>query len=141
MENGKRRPATKGSAEGMKEEDTLWQFQRPLAGALIGVLIFLAILLPLKFLDYDSIFLYRLALYLELLGRLTVLIMGMSASIDLPGGAINLVSVAISSIPAWIAGWQIGSHNSSSRMKGIVFLAGYLLFIYAFGKLLAFAGV
>ncbi|MFN8405520.1 MAG: hypothetical protein U0V48_18510 [Anaerolineales bacterium] len=32
-------------------------------------------------------------------------------------GAIKLVSIAVSAIPAGIAGWQIGSHNPSARMK------------------------
>ncbi len=114
---------------------------RPLAGALIGVLIFLIIFLPLKFLDYNSLLLYKLALNLELFGRLTILALGMSAKIDLPVGMANLVSITISAIPAWIAGWQIGSRNESTRMKGIVFLVGYLLFIFVFGKLLAFAGI
>ena len=68
-----------------KDENTLWQSQRPFVGALIGVLIFLAILLPLKLFDYNSSLLYRLALNLELLGRLTVLMLGMSAKVDLHG--------------------------------------------------------
>lgn len=122
-------------------EPKLLGIPRPLAGALIGVLVFLLILLPLKYLDYNSIFLYKLALNLELFGRLTVLMLGTASRINLPAGAINFVSVVVSAIPAGIAGWQIGSRNPSSRMKGIVFLAGYLLFIFVFGKLLAFAGI
>lgn len=122
-----------------KDENTLWQSQRPFVGALIGVLIFLAILLPLKLFDYNSSLLYRLALNLELLGRLTVLMLGMSAKVDLPVGVANLVSITISAIPAWITGWQIGSQ--STKMQGIVFFVGYLVFIYAFGALLAFAGI
>ncbi|HQX02201.1 MAG TPA: hypothetical protein PLQ94_08830, partial [Anaerolineales bacterium] len=64
---------------------------------------------------------------------------GMSAKVDLPVGVANLVSITISAIPAWITGWQIGSQ--STKMQGIVFFVGYLVFIYAFGALLAFAGV
>lgn len=122
-------------------EPKIFSLSRPLAGALIGILIFLLILLPLKFLDYNSIFLYKLALNLELFGRLTVLMLGTASRINLPAGAIKLVSIAVSAIPAGIAGWQIGSRNPSTRMKGIVFLIGYLLFIFAFGALLAFAGI
>lgn len=114
---------------------------RPLAGALIGVLIFLMILLPLKFLDYSSILLYKLALNLELFGRLSILMLGTASKIDLPAGAVDLVSIAVSAIPAGIAGWQIGSHNRSRRIMGIVFLVSYLLFIFAFGALLAFVGI
>lgn len=114
---------------------------RPLAGALIGVLIFLIIFLPLKFLDYSSLLLYMLALDLELLGRLTIIMLGTAAKIDLPVGTANLVSITISAIPAWMAGWQIGSHNRSTRVKGIVFTVAYLLFIIAFGTLLTLAGI
>lgn len=122
-------------------EPQLFRLPRPLAGALIGALIFLVIFLPLKFLDYSSIFLYKLALNLELIGRLSILMLGTASKIDLPAGAVDLVSIAVSAIPAGIAGWQIGSHNRSRRIMGIVFLAGYLLFIFIFGALLAFAGV
>ena len=124
-----------------KEESLLWHIQRPFVGALIGIFIFLVILLPLKFLDYNSIFLYKLALNLELLGRLAVLMLGTASRINLPASAINLVSIVVSAIPAGIAGWQIVSLNPSTRMKGFVFLAGYLVFIYAFGALLAYAGI
>jgi len=127
--------------EKKKEESLLWHIQRPFVGALIGIFIFLVILLPLKFLDYNSTLLYRLALNLELFGRLTVLALGMSAKVDLPASALKLVSIVVSAIPAGIAGWHVGSNNPSTRMKGIVFLAGYLVFIYAFGALLAFAGI
>ena len=122
-------------------EPKVFGLPRPLAGALIGVLIFLIIFLPLKFLDYNSIFLYKLALNLELLGRLVVLMLGTASRINLPASAINLVSIVVSAIPAGIAGWQIVSLNPSTRMKGFVFLAGYLVFIYVFGALLAYAGI
>lgn len=122
-------------------ESKLFGLPRPLVGALIGLLIFLVILLPLKFLDYSSLLLYMLALNLELLGRLTMIILGTAAKIDLPASLSNLISITISAIPAWIAGWQIGTHNKSTRMKGFVFLAMYLLFILAFGALLRFAGI
>jgi len=124
-----------------KEESLLWHIQRPFVGALIGIFIFLVILLPLKFLDYSSIFLYKLALNLEIFGRLTVLALGISAKVDLPASAIKLVSIAVSAIPAGIAGWQIGSRNPSTRKMGFVFLAGYLLFIFVFGALLAYGGI
>ncbi len=126
---------------GKKNESAFWKSQRPLVGALIGIFIFLVVFLPLKFLDYSSIFLYKLALNLELFGRLTVLMLGTASRINLPAGAITLVSIAVSAIPAGIAGWQIGSRNPSTRMKGFIFLAGYVVFIYAFGALLAFAGI
>ena len=122
-------------------ESKIFGLPRPLAGALIGILIFLVILLPLKFWDYSSLLLYRLALNLELLGRLTIITLGTSAKIDMPTSLSNLVSITVSAIPAWIAGWQIGSINKSTRMRGIVFLVSYLLFIVAFGALLAFAGI
>jgi hypothetical protein len=122
-------------------EPKLFGIPRPLAGALIGIAVYLVVLLPLKFLDYNSLLLYMLALDLELLGRMTILILGTAARIDMPAILSNLVSITISAIPAWIAGWQIGSENRSTRTKGIVFLALYLLFILAFGTLLTLAGI
>jgi hypothetical protein len=122
-------------------ETKLFGLPRPLAGAFIGVLIFLVILLPLKFLDYNSSLLYTLALDLELLGRITILILGTSAKIDLSASAANLVSIAVSAIPAWIAGWQIGSLNKPTRRAGIVFSVMYLCFILVFGLLLNMAGI
>ncbi|MEW6085809.1 MAG: hypothetical protein AB1607_14550 [Chloroflexota bacterium] len=122
-------------------ESKLFGLPRPLAGGLIGVLIFLVILLPLKYLDYSSILLYRLALNLELPGRLTIVILATSTKIDMPASLSNLVSIAVSAIPAWISGWQIGSRNESTRRKGIVFTVAYLLFIIAFGTLLTLAGI
>lgn len=124
-----------------KEESTFWKSQGPLVGALIGIFIFLVVFLPLKFLDYSSIFLYKLALNLEIFGRLTVLMLGTASRINLPAGAIKLVSIAVSAIPAGIAGWLIGSRNPSTRKAGFAFLVGYLIFIFAFGALLAFAGI
>ena len=114
---------------------------RPLAGALIGTLLFLTILLPLKFLNYNSLLLYRLALDLELPGRLTIVILAMVAKIGVPKGAVHLVSISISAIPAWIAGWQIGSPNKSTRISGIIFVVIYLLCIMLLGTLLAFLGI
>jgi len=124
-----------------KEESTFWKSQGPLVGALIGIFIFLVVFLPLKFLDYSSIFLYKLALNLEIFGRLTVLMLGTASRINLPAVAIKLVSIAVSAIPAGIAGWLIGSRNPSTRKAGFAFLVGYLIFIFAFGALLAFAGI
>lgn len=122
-------------------ESKIFGLPRPLAGALIGVLIFLLILLPLKFLPYNSSSLYFIALDMEVLGRMTILALGTIARINMPASLSNLVSITVSAIPAWIAGWQIGSINKSTRMRGIVFLVSYLLFIVAFGALLAFAGI
>ena len=119
----------------------LFGLPRPLAGTLIGVLIFLLILLPLKFLDYDSLLLYMLALDLELPGRMTILILGMTAGIDLPESFLNAVSITISSIPAGIAGRLISSLKTSTRMVGIVFSLLYLCFILAFGSLLTWLGI
>ena len=104
----------------------LFGLPRPLAGALIGVLIFLIILLPLKFLDYNSLLLYILALDLELPGRMTVLLLGMFGKIDLPESFWNFVSITISVIPAGIAGWLISSLKKSTRITGIVFSLLYL---------------
>ena len=114
---------------------------RSLAGTLIGILIFLLILLPLKFLEYDSLLLYMLALDLELLGRMTILILGMTAGFDLPEDFLNALSITISAIPAGIAGWLISSLKKSTRTTGIVFSLLYLCFILAFGSLLAFLGI
>ncbi len=125
----------------IQPEPKLFGLPRPLAGAVTGVLVFLVILLPLKYLDYSSLLLYRLALNLELPGRLTIVMLGTAARIDLPSTVANLVSIAISAIPAWIAGWQIASPNRSKRSQGIVFTIVYLLFIVAFGTLLSFAGI
>ena len=138
VERGKRRPEY---GEGKEDESAFWRIQRPFVGALIGIFLFLVILLPLKFLDYNSTLLYKLALNLELFGRLTILALGTASRINLPASAINLVSIVVSSIPAGIAGWHIVSLNPSTRMKGFIFLAGYVVFIYAFGALLAFAGI
>jgi hypothetical protein len=128
-------------ADHQKTKSTLFGFPRPIAGALIGVLILLFILLPLKFLDYNSLLLYMLALDLELLGRMTVLLLGMFGKIDLPEGFWNIVSITISSIPAGIAGWMIGSLKKSTRTAGIVFSLLYLCFILAFGSLLTLLGI
>ncbi|MFN8405519.1 MAG: hypothetical protein U0V48_18505 [Anaerolineales bacterium] len=64
-----------------KDESAFWKSQRPLFGALIGIFVFLAIFLPLKFLDYNSIFLYKLALNLELFGRMTVIMLGTASEL------------------------------------------------------------
>ena len=122
-------------------ETNLLGLPRPFAGALIGVLICLLILLPLKFLDYNSLLLYRFTLDLELLGRMTILILGMVAKIDLPESFLNFVSITISAIPAGIAGWLIGSLNRSTRTAGIIFSLIYLCFILGFGTLLTLVGI
>lgn len=114
---------------------------RPLAGALIGSLIFLLILLPLKFLNYESTLLYLLALNLELLGRMTILTLSMLAKIDMPELVANIASITISTIPAWIAGWQIGSKDKATRRVGFIFLVVYLCFIMVFGMLLTLVGI
>ena len=116
-------------------------FPRSLVGALIGVLIFLLILLPLKFLDYNSLLLYMLALDLELPGRMIILILGMTAGIDLPKSFLDVLSITISAIPAGIAGGLIGSPKNSARTAGIVFALMYLCFILAFGSLLTLLGI
>lgn len=124
-----------------KITSTLFGLPRTLAGASIGVLIFLLILLPLKFLDYNSLLLYMLALNLELPGRMTILILGMTAGVDLPKSFLNILSITISVIPAGMAGWLIGSHKKSTRIAGIVFTLMYLCFILAFGSLLTLLGI
>ena len=124
-----------------KTESKLLGLPRPLAGALISILVFLLILLPLKFLDYNSLLLYMLALDLELLGRMTVLLLGMFGKIDLPERFWNILSIAISAIPAGIAGRLISSLKRSTRMAGIVFSLLYLCFILAFGSLLTLLGI
>ena len=128
-------------ADHQKAKSTLFGLPRPLAGALIGVLILLFILLPLKFLDYNSLLLYRLALDLELLGRMAVLLLGMFGKIDLPESFWNILSITISAIPAGIAGWLISSLKKSTRTAGIVFSLMYLCFILAFGSLLTLLGI
>lgn len=124
-----------------KARSRLFGLPRPLAGTLIGVLIFLLIFLPLKFLDYNSPLLYMLALDLELLGRMTILILGMTAGIDLPQGFVNALSITISAIPAGIAGRLISSLKKSTRTTGIVFSLIYLCFILVFGSLLTLLGI
>lgn len=124
-----------------KAKSKLFGLPRPLAGALIGILIFLLILLPLKFLDYNSPFLFMLALDLELPGRMTILILGMTAGIDLPESFLKALSIAISAIPAGIAGRLIGSLKKSTRITGIVFSFLYLCFILTFGSLLTLLGI
>jgi hypothetical protein len=130
-----------GHADYQKAKSKLFGLPRPLAGALIGVLIFLLILLPLKFLDYNSMLLYMFALDLELLGRMTVLIIGMTAKIDLPESFLNAVSITISTIPAGIAGGLISSLKKSTKIAGIVFSLMYLCFILALGTLLTLVGI
>lgn len=114
---------------------------RPLAGALIGVLILLIILVPLKYLDYSSLLLYTLALDLELPGRMTVLLLGMFGKVDLPESFWNALSITMSAIPAGIAGWLISSIKKSTRTAGVVFSLLYLCFILAFGMLLRLLGI
>lgn len=128
-------------ADHERANSKLFGLPRSLAGALIGVLIFLLIFLPLKFLDYNSVLLYTLALDLELPGRLTILILGMTAGIDLPKALLNVLSITISAIPAGIAGRLISSLNKSTRTTGIVFSLIYLCFILAFGSLLMLLGI
>ena len=124
-----------------KATSKLFGLPRPLAGTLIGAFIFLLIFLPLKFLDYNSVLLYMLALDLELLGRITILILGMTAGIDLPKALLTALSITISSIPAGIAGRLISSLKKSTRTAGIVFSLIYLCFILAFGSLLTLLGI
>ena len=114
---------------------------RPLAGTLIGVLILLIILVPLKYLDYSSLLLYTLALDLELPGRMTVLLLGMFGKVDLPESFWNALSITMSAIPAGIAGWLISSIKKSTRTAGVVFSLLYLCFILAFGMLLRLLGI
>ncbi len=118
-------------------ESKLFGLPRPLAGALIGVLIFLVILLPLKYLDYNSLLLYMLALDLELLGRMTILMLGTAVKINLPQNLSNFLSVTISAIPAGMLGMLI----ATSRTRGVVLAVLYLLTILACGTLMTLAGV
>lgn len=129
------------SLQNQKPVSKLFGLPRPLAGALIGSLIFLLILLPLKFLNYESTLLYLLALNLELLGRMTILTLSMLAKIDMPEIVANIMSITISTIPAWIAGWQIGSKDKATRRVGFIFLVVYLCFIMVFGMLLTLVGI
>jgi hypothetical protein len=118
-------------------ENKLFGIPRPLAGALFGVLIFLAILLPLKYLDYNSLILYFFALNLELPGRMSILILGMAAKIDMPQNLSNLLSVTISAIPAGM----LGMLAASSRTRGAIFAVLYLVIILACGTLMTLAGI
>lgn len=129
------------NADDKKATSKLFGLPRPLAGALLGVLVFLLVLLPLKLLNYDSLLLYMLALDLELLGRMTVLILGMTAGVDLPESFWNALSITISAIPAGVAGWLISSLKKSTRTVGIGFSLMYLCFILAFGSLLTLLGI
>ena len=122
-------------------QTTSFGLPRPLAGALICSLLFLLILLPLKYLDYSSLFLYVLAHDLELLGRLMTVILGMVAKFDVSKPVLDIFSITISTIPAWIAGWKLGSPNKSTRRAGIIFVVVYLLCILLLGTLLAFLGI
>ena len=128
-------------AEKPLQKAKLLGLPRSRVGALIGVLIFLLILLPLKFLDYNAPLLYMLALDLELLGRMTILMLGLTAGIDLPESFLNAVSITISAIPAGIAGGLISSFKKSTRMAGIFFSLMYLCFILAVGSLLTLIGI
>ena len=114
---------------------------RPFAGAFIGTLIFLLVLLPLKFLDYNSLLLYMFTLDLELPGRMTILLLGMFGKIDLPQSLWNILSIIISALPAGVAGGLISSFKKSTRTSGIVFVLLYLCFIVAFGSVLMLLGI
>ena len=131
----------KDDAEGSMQRAKLLGLPRSLVGALIGILMFLLILLPLKFLDYNSLLLYMLALDLELPGRMIILILGMTAGIDLPKSFLNALSITISATPAGIAGVLISSPKKSARNAGIILSFMYLCFILAFGSLLSLLGI
>jgi len=122
-------------------EPKLFGLPRPLAGAVIGALLFLVILLPLKYLDYNSVSLYFLALNLELPGRITILILGMTARIDMPRSVANLLSITISTIPAGVLGTLIASSRKPARTRGIIFAVLYLVIILACGTLMTLAGI
>ncbi len=122
-------------------ETKIFGIPRPLAGALIGIAVFLLILLPLKFLDYNSTALYFVEKNLELLGRIAILILGMTFKVDMPRSITDLISLAISAIPPAMLGALIASAKNSSRTQGIIYTALYLVFILACGSLMTLAGV
>ena len=122
-------------------DSKLFGMPRPLAGGLIGAGIYLLVFLPLKFLDYNSLVLYFLALDLETLGRITTLILGLAAKIDMPQVFSEILSIAISTLPAGISGMLIASTRKATRRSGIVFALIYLLFILVFGTLMILAGI
>jgi hypothetical protein len=109
---------------------------RPLAGAVIGVLGYLVILLPLKLLETNFVALSFLSLDVELLGRMTVGALSAFADFAMPETLSSIVSVIISAIPPAILGWLIGSYRRSIRITGIILLVIYLLLTLAIGTVL-----
>ncbi len=122
-------------------ENKIFGIPRPLAGGLIGILIFLLILLPLKYLDYNSTALYSFTQNLQALGRITILVIGLVAKSNLPRGFASLLSIAVSTLPAGIFGMQIASSSKSTRRNGLIYAAVYLVFIMACGTLMTLAGI
>ena len=108
----------------------------PLAGALLGILVFLLILLPIKLLQANSLILSFIRLDLELLGRMTISALSGFAGFDLSENISGILSVVISAIPPGILGWLIGSYMKLIRVAGIVLSVMYLCLILAVGTLL-----
>ncbi|MCC6298434.1 MAG: hypothetical protein IT314_03995 [Anaerolineales bacterium] len=122
-------------------ENKLFGIPRPLAGALIGIAVFLLILLPLKALDYNSTALYFVEQNLELLGRIAILILGMTFKVDMSRSITDLISLTISAIPPAMLGMLFASAKNSTRTQGIIYTVLYLVFLLACGGLMRIAGV
>jgi len=110
---------------------------RPLAGALIGILLFLLIMLPLKLWGNNSLFLLFLQLDMDLLGRIVIAL----TNLDLPEKIAEILSVVISAIPPGILGWLIGSTKRSTRITGMVLAAIYLCILLVVGTLLTLMAI
>jgi hypothetical protein len=122
-------------------ENKLFGISRPLAGALIGFGGYLLVLLPLKYLDYNSTALYFLSLGLETLGRIATLILGLAVKINMSKTASDVLSMTISALPAGFAGMQIASLHKATRRAGMVSVILYALFILVLGTLMILAGI
>jgi len=122
-------------------ESKLFGAPRPLAGAIIGVLIFLLILIPLKILQYATFMLFFLTFSLELPGRLVISALNTFAKTNPPESIGNILRVTISAIPPGILGWLIGSDKKSTRTAGIVLVVIYLCFLLVVGTFLALKAI
>ena len=121
--------------------DTILGLPRPLLGALIGILLFLLLVIPLKLLEHRFILLSFVLLDLELLGRLTISALSAFADIELPETVSRVLSTLLSAIPPAVLGFLIGSTRRSIRVTGIVLLAIYLCIILALGTLLTLMAI
>ena len=130
-------------AEGQVRGSKLLGMPRPLAGALIGVFLFLLIIAVPKLLPSGSITLILniLSYAFEVWGRLVIALISGLVEIDPPESLANAVAILISMLPTAFLGWLIGSTRKSTQRIGIVLLVVYLLLTVVVGSLLVLMAI